>query len=112
MVITHTGAAGSEENLFSSRAIGALFRQADTRWQDFPEPMWQREGTAWFTVVLPFLSEGRTRTLAQVQSRVGEQPVFAAQDVVARLRAFHDWLDSLPPVPHIPLEALDRGNLY
>ena len=32
--------------------------------------------------------------------------------VAMKLRALRDWLDSLPEVPSIPLDALDRGNLY
>lgn len=112
MVITHSHTSHDDESRFVGSTMGALFFQPGTRWQDAPEPMWQPERTAWFDIVLPFLPEGRTMTLVQVQSRVGEPPVFAAEDVAARLRAFHDWLDSIPPVPHIPLEALDRDNLY
>jgi hypothetical protein len=32
--------------------------------------------------------------------------------VAMKLRALRDWLDSLPDVPSIPLDALDRVNLY
>ena len=33
-------------------------------------------------------------------------------DSIERVHALRAWIDSLPTVPHIPLEALDRGELY
>ena len=42
-----------------------------------------------------------------------DRPRSDRNDVVAtKLRALHNWLDSLPEVPSIPLDALDRDNLY
>jgi hypothetical protein len=112
MVITYSRTAGDDEPLSNCSAIGERFGLPDTWWQDLLEPMWQQARPAWFDIELPFLAERRTTTLVQVQTRVGEQPVLTTQDAAAKLRAFHDWLDSLPPVPHIPFEALDRDNLY
>ena len=41
---------------------------------------------------------------------IDNRAVRAAQ--IERLRALRAWIDSLPKVPHVPLEALDRGELY
>ncbi|AWP22141.1 hypothetical protein C4901_01230 [Acidiferrobacter sp. SPIII_3] len=34
------------------------------------------------------------------------------RDAENRLRTFRDWLASIPPVPHIPLDKLSRDELY
>lgn len=39
----------------------------------------------------------------------GHQAKSNASEQIAKLRA---WLTTLPDVPSIPLEALDRGQLY
>lgn len=112
MVITPYRTAGDNKELFFGNVLSSLFSKTDTSWQNSFEPTWWREGSAPFAGVLSFFIEESAATLIQVQSKVGEQPAFAVQDVAARLRAFHGWLDSLPPVPHISLEALDRDDLY
>ena len=37
------------------------------------------------------------------------------QDQQARMQALHElfeWIDALPPVPDVSLDAMDRGELY
>jgi hypothetical protein len=86
---------------------------AESRWLDVPEPIWKPATEAvWFEVVLPFLHR-RSRTIWAKVYLWEEVSGVGAKDVIAtRLRAFYDWLDSLPPAPPIPLEALNGENLY
>jgi hypothetical protein len=62
-------------------------------------------------IALPFSREGDAALTLALRVEV-EAPTTAAGDPAARVLALRAWLDSLPPVPPIPLEALDRGNLY
>ncbi len=42
-----------------------------------------------------------------------DRPVGAVPEGAAeRVRAFRAWIDSLPPVPPVSLDALDRSALY
>jgi len=100
-------------NWFASGAGVVSLIQSGTLWQDAPEPIWKpRENAAWFDVVLPFMGQRSTTAWVEVYPPMSAPKVAAEGDTAAKLRAFHDWLDSLPAVPRIPLEALDRENLY
>lgn len=95
------------------RMMDTQILQPAHRWQDMPAPLWRLAAhTAWFDVILPFLPERNTITWVQIQSQLGKSRTLAEENVTDKLNAFHDWLNSLPSVPPIPLEALDRGNLY
>jgi hypothetical protein len=38
-----------------------------------------------------------------------EEPTPSAQE---KIKALHAWIASLPPAAPVPMEALDRGELY
>lgn len=64
-----------------------------------------------FKIVRPFADQ-QTGTWTNVIIML-DRPRVNRDDIVAtKLRSLHAWLDSLPEVPSIPLEALDRGHLY
>ena len=43
---------------------------------------------------------------------VTENKVDATEKAAAKMTALRDWLATLPNVPSVPLQAMDRGELY
>jgi len=80
---------------------------------DAQEPKWQpKEDRSLLYVVLSSFRKGSSTTWVEAHSQMDEPGMTRRSDAAAKLRAFHDWLDSVPPVPHIPLEEIDREHLY
>jgi hypothetical protein len=77
------------------------------------EPAATQGSTPITVVLLPFPKGGEaaaTATLSVGIDRGKEEKVLAGPS--ERVRALRAWIDSLPPVPHVPQTALDRDNLY
>ena len=76
-------------------------------------PIWdQASATAWLVISLPLDRSGGSAAVSQVRVGIDRPATDRAADPAARVRALRDWIASLPPVPHIPLAALDRDELY
>ncbi len=92
---------------------GVTPRQYGNRWPNSIEPSWTPAASlSWFDVILPFLRQRSTATWVEAHSQMDDSRTTIAADTGTKLHEFHDWLDSLPPVPHVPLEALSREHLY
>jgi len=66
----------------------------------------------WPGISLPFDRIDRYVTIAQLKVHIDTPEQTMATDSAERVRALRAWIDSLPTVPHVPLETLDRGELY
>jgi hypothetical protein len=75
-------------------------------------PAWNQAGaTAWLVITFPFDKSGAA-AVSQVRVDVGQPTIGLAPDPAVRVQALRAWIASLPPVPHIPLAALDRDQIY
>jgi hypothetical protein len=111
--MTHPNIRRDETSGLSEAIVGAMLMQTKSRWQDEPEPIWaDAKYSDWFDIILPLAGRRSATASVEMRAPVNASKVAPESSTTARLRAFHDWLDSLPPVPHIPLEALDREHLY
>ena len=63
-------------------------------------------------VVLPFPRAGDAAITSVVSVSIDRPAEAAPEGAAERVRALRAWIDSLPPVPPVPLEALDRSALY
>jgi len=62
-----------------------------------PTDVYHQWGTL---VVIISIPEERGRSVTLTRNKVGG------------VEALFDWIDSLPPVPHVDLDAMDRGEIY
>lgn len=95
-------------NVESTHSLSTTYQM-----QDQAEPVWgEPGGPGWLGIVLPFDKIGGAATIAQLWVRIDRPEHLITTDPAERVRALRAWIDSLPTVPHVPLEALDRGELY
>ncbi len=62
-----------------------------------PTDVYHKWGTL---VVIISIPEERGQSATLIRNRVGG------------VEALFDWIESLPPVPHVDLDAMDRGEIY
>jgi len=95
-------------NVEPTHSLSTIYRMPEQA-----EPVWgETAGADRLGIILPFNPMGGAATIAQPKVRIGELKQTMATDPAERVRALRAWIDSLPTVPHVPLEALDRGELY
>ena len=74
-----------------------------------PTPEWNLVTNDWFKIIFPLASRQSFTQWNEIQTF---EEAIVTKETLVWLRKFDEWLDSLPRVPYIPLEALRREYLY
>lgn len=110
--VTESRDLGLNHHLSTGSALRITFLSAADAVESTQAQWSEAHGTTLVGLALPFQTPRERLTVARVELDLDRWLETMLEEREQRVMALRDWLDSLPDVPAIPADAIDRSELY